>query len=397
MKVYFAPSGIGLGHVGRCLPIAEELERLGIESFFSTYGQGVAYLKQTGFRTELAAPIGFAVRRDGTVDLKWSLVSPGPRLIPMLLNQLVREIRLIRVHHPDIVVSDTRITPIIAACLLGIPSIAILNQYSIVIPRKQFLNLARIVDGFSLTVIGWIWNLADHIIITDFPEPYTLSTVNLRIPPSRLGNVKMVGPMIPVRPEDLEKREELRKSFGVEDDRKIVFAPISGPVGEKRHLIDVLSEILSRFPEEYAVFMSTGVPDGNSRPTRKGNLTMIPWLKNRFELIKASDLIISRAGHGTLSQAMYFGKPTVVIPTPSHPEQFGNALRASSLGFAKILKQDDLTFDNLLRYVDDLSDSEDRSRKVEKMRSEVAKLNGINSILKIILDAKDKTSPCSDR
>ena len=389
MRVYFAPSGIGLGHVGRCLPIAEELKQLGIESFFSAYGQGVAYLKQTRFRTVLAAPIGFAVRRDGTVDVRWSLISPGLRLVPMLLHQLVHEIRLMEMHRPDVVISDTRITPIIAARLLRIPCIVILNQYSIIIPRqRRFFNLAKIVDGFNLTVIGWIWNLADHTVIADFPEPYTLSIVNLRIPKSRLRNVKFVGPMIPVKPEDLEKREKLRKSFGVEDDRKIVFAAISGPIGEKRHLIDVLSKILSRFPEEYAVFMSTGVPDGNSEPTRNGNLTIIPWLKDRFELIKASDIIISRAGHGTLSQAMYFGKPVVVIPTPSHTEQFGNALRASSLGFARILKQENLTFSNLLGCVDYLSNSKDPCQRAEEIRSEVTKLNGIDSILKIILQCE---------
>jgi len=295
-------------------------------------------------------------------------------------------------HSPDIVVSDTRITPIIAAHILRIPCIVMLNQYSIIIPRqRRFFNLAKIIDGFSLTVIGWIWNVADHTVIADYPEPYTLSIVNLRIPKSRLGNVRLVGPMIPVKPEDLEKREKLRKRFGVEDDRKIVFAAISGPIGEKKHLIDLLSKILSRFPEEYAVFMSTGMPNGNSKPTRNGNLTVIPWLKNRFELIKAADIIISRAGHGTLSQAMYFGKPVVVIPTPSHTEQFGNALTASSLGFAKILKQEKLTFRNLLRCVDHLSNSEDLSRRTEEIQSEVAKLNGVDSILKIILNTNEKT------
>jgi len=387
MRVYFAPCGIGLGHVGRCLPIAEELKKRGGCSLFSAYGQGVAYIKERGFHAEHAYPVGFAVSYDGTVDFRWSLVSPGPRFIPILLNQLSREIRLIETYRPDIVVADTRVTPIIAARLLGVPSIVILNQYWVIVPRRRrFFNLAKIVDGFNLTVIGWLWSLPDYTVITDFPEPYTLSIANLRVPSSRLRNLELVGPVVPVRPEDLEGREKLRRKFGVVGRRKIVFAAISGPIGEKRYLIDLLLKILPRFPKEYAVFMSMGVPEGGSEPIRDGNLTIIPWLENRFELMKASDVIISRAGHGTLSQAMYFGKPAVVIPTPNHTEQFGNAWRASTLGFARVLRQEDLTLRNLLECVDCLSNSGEQLQRAEEIRSKVANLNAIESILEIMFD-----------
>jgi UDP:flavonoid glycosyltransferase YjiC (YdhE family) len=279
---------------------------------------------------------------------------------------------------------------------LGIPNVLILNQYSIVVPRrKRFFNLAKIFDGFLLTIVGKLWGLADSIVVTDFPEPHTLSMVNLRIPSSRLKKLKLVGPVVSARPEDFKVRDELRKKFGVEDDKKIVFAAISGPVGEKTYLVDLLLKILPRFPDRYAVFLSTGVPNGNTEQTRKGSLTVIPWLKNRFELIKACDLLICRGGHGTLSQAMYFGKPTIVIPTPSHTEQFGNALRASALGFARILKQENLTSDNLLEYVDSISTSEDILQKAEEIQSNVTDLDATDSLIKIILDAVEK-SPSRD-
>jgi len=391
MKVYFAPSGIGLGHVGRCFPIAEALERIGVDTVFSTYGQGVAYLKDRGAHIESAPPIGFSVRHDGTVDFRWSLVSPGLRLLPIVLNQLANEIRIIERHEPEVIVADSRVTPIIAGRLLGIPSIVILNQYSIIIPRRRrLLNLAKIVDGFNLTVIGRLWSLADYVAVADFPEPYTLSAVNLRIPSSRLRNLRLVGPVIPVKPESLEGRDTLREKFGVGNDRKIIFAAISGPVGEKKYLIRILLRVLPKFPEEYAIFMSTGTPGGGSEPVRKGNLTLFPWLKERFELIKASDIIISRAGHSTLSQAMYFGKPTIVVPTPSHTEQFGNALKASSIGFAEMLKQEDLNYVSLLECVERLSHSEDRLRRAEKIRSEVSRIDAVDSILKMILDAAER-------
>lgn len=115
-------------------------------------------------------------------------------------------------------------------------------------------------------------------------------------------------------------------------------------------------------------------------------------MKNRFELIKASDIIISRAGHGTLSQLMHFGKPAIVIPTPSHTEQFGNALRASAFGFAEILKQEDLNYRSLLERVERLSHSEDRLRRAEEIHSEISKIDAVDSILRMILESAERSS-----
>ena len=50
MKVYIAACGMGLGHVGRCLPIAKRLRELGIEVVFSTYGDAVYEASSAGFK-----------------------------------------------------------------------------------------------------------------------------------------------------------------------------------------------------------------------------------------------------------------------------------------------------------------------------------------------------------
>ena len=46
MRVLFCPSGVGLGHVGRCIPIARRLERDGAQVLFSTYREGIRYVKE---------------------------------------------------------------------------------------------------------------------------------------------------------------------------------------------------------------------------------------------------------------------------------------------------------------------------------------------------------------
>jgi UDP-N-acetylglucosamine--N-acetylmuramyl-(pentapeptide) pyrophosphoryl-undecaprenol N-acetylglucosamine transferase len=80
MRVYFAPCGIGLGHVGRCIPIARKLENADI--VFSTYREGINYVKQEGFPLIEAPPIVFQVKPDGRVDFRQTAVTQGPSSPP---------------------------------------------------------------------------------------------------------------------------------------------------------------------------------------------------------------------------------------------------------------------------------------------------------------------------
>ena len=126
MRVQFAPCGIGLGHAGRCIPIAREMQRrhADVDVFFSTYNEAVSYLRQEGFNTIEVPAMDFKVKPDGAVDLRRTAINPGPFVAPLnFLGQLGKEIEIMRAHEPDVVVSDSRISPIITARMLGIPTI----------------------------------------------------------------------------------------------------------------------------------------------------------------------------------------------------------------------------------------------------------------------------------
>ena len=78
MRVQFCPSGVGLGHVGRCIPIARRLERGGAQILFSTYREGFRYVQQEGFQVVEAPALGVAVKPDGSIDFRQTTVKPGP-------------------------------------------------------------------------------------------------------------------------------------------------------------------------------------------------------------------------------------------------------------------------------------------------------------------------------
>lgn len=391
MRVYFAPCGIGLGHVGRSIPIAKKLLEGNSEVIFSTYFEGVRYVERENFPLIKAPPIGFQVKPDGSVDFRQTAVNPGPFFASFtLMKQVNAEVKTIGTFKPDIVVSDTRISPLLAAKILGIPIICILNQFQMRVPRrKHYLRLARLADSVALTIVGKMWTSGSTVLIPDFPQPYTISMGNLTIPKPYRKNVKLIGPILPRHPNDLPTKEKLREKLKLSKDRPVIFAPISGPTIEKAFITGILRKVLLSFPKDYEIVMSYGYPNADNKPIRHGNVTIYKWIPNRFEYLKASDLVIGRAGHGTITQCMCYGKPSILVPTPNHTEQLSNAKQAENLGVAKIVLQERLGKERLLEGVRQILQAETLDRLAE-VQKEAAKYDGLKNAVKTVVEVAKK-------
>ena len=377
--------------MGRVAPIARKLQESGAKLVFSTYTDGINYVRQENFPLIKAPPIGAQVKPDGSIDFRKTAINPGPFLASfMLLNQINAEIRSIEGFRPDVVVSDSRASSLLAADLLGIPRVCILNQFQAIVPRKtHLLHLARFADIVTLTLIGKIWTSVKALLIPDFPQPYTISVGNLTIPKSYSKNVKFIGPIVPKRPNELPTKEELREQLKLPADKPIIFAPLSGPTSEKAFVTGVLRKILLDFPEEYEIIMSSGYPNADNTPMRHGNLTIYKWLPNRFEFLKACDVAIGRAGHGTITQCMCYGKPMVLIPTPGHTEQISNAKQAENIGVAKIVLQERLSKQRMLDKIRESLEKE-MVERAKEVQLEALKHDGLENAVKEIITAAEK-------
>ncbi len=391
MRVYFAPCGIGLGHVGRCAPIARRLLEKGAHVVFSTYAEGIRYVEREGFPLIKAPPIGFQVKADGSIDFRQTAINPGPFLASFtLLKQIDAEVGTIEGFKPDIVVSDSRASSLLAARLLRIPRICILNQFQPIVPRRTHnLRLARFADVVTLTIIGKIWTSGNIVLIPDFPQPYTISVGNLTIPKPYRKNVRLIGPILPTRPDTLPAKEELIRKLNLPNDKPIIFAPLSGPTSEKAFVTGVLRKILLEFPDNYEIIMSFGYPSADNKPIRHGNVTIYKWVPNRFEYLKACDLAIGRAGHGTITQCMCYGKPMILIPTPGHTEQISNAKQAEVIGVAKVMLQDRLNKENLLERIEGILRDKMVERAVE-VQEEALKHDGLENAVNTVIEVAGK-------
>jgi len=390
LRVQFSPCGLGLGHTGRCIPLARRLVERGARVLFSTYREGARHVRREGFPVVEVPSTEYCVEPDGTFDFRQTAVNPGPFLAPLVvLRQVQAEVRVMQAFRPDVVVSDTRVTPLLAAWLMGIPQVTVLNQFQIIIPRRtMFLRIGKLVDAGALALVGTVWTAGARVIIPDFPPPHTLSEGNLRLPERYRRHITLVGPILPTRPEELPSRAEIRRDLGLGDER-LIFAPLSGPPEERTYFAGMLRRIFRGFPRDYRVVMSLGHPENPSRPVREGNLTVYPWVANRFEYLKACDLVVARAGHGTLTQAICYGKPLVLVPTPNHSEQINNARRAAELGIAEVTEQGRLTRQRLLAAVEKML-SPDYGEMVRRVQGDVLELNGVEAAVRVITEAAEQ-------
>ncbi|MEM3788791.1 MAG: glycosyltransferase, partial [Candidatus Bathyarchaeia archaeon] len=95
-------------------------------------------------------------------------------------------------------------------------------------------------------------------------------------------------------------------------------------------------------------------------------------------------------GHGTITQCMCYGKPMILVPTPNHTEQINNAVQAKKLGVAKVIRQENLNLDKLLKTVEQTLTAGNVER-LEQIRAEVLKYNGLENAVKMIIEVANKS------
>jgi len=389
-RIYFAPCGIGLGHAGRCLDVAKRLRAEGFDIIFSTYSDALPFIEHEGFELRVAPSVEYWTWPDGTVDpwrtLKWM----SGKLLGWFARQVKFEVKQIAAFDPDLVFSDTRLSTIIAAKLTGKAVITMLNQSHLITPGfVHYRILPTLSDIFSLTFLSPVWGANDKVVVPDNPPPYTISISNLQIPKPFRKKLKYVGPILPVRPDELPSADELREKMGL-DSRPLIYGAVSGPKHERKWLGEKLIRFLSDLPKEYQAVLSLGINGDGAKPLRKGSLTVYKWIPDRFELLKACDLVIGRGSHNTMMQALAYGKPMLLIPAQEQTEQINNARTAVEMGVAEAVNQRKMTRELLLSKIKRIFSLESYRNRAEEFRKTASRSDALKTIVSIVEEYTSK-------
>lgn len=382
---YLAPYGVGLGHASRLVMVADQLRDGGSDVRFSSYGEAASYVSLRGYKCATVAPVEFAWSMEGGFSVKNSLANI-PAWFTNFSKQVNQETRNMAACSPDVVVSDSRLSPLVAARLLKIPSIVVLNQVKLLLsPRLRELAVSRLFESMVGEFLGSMWAMAGRVLVPDLPPPYTIAAHNVWEVGSAAKKLEYVGFASPKPHVSKEQVDKVAARLGFDRSRPVVFLHISGPAQTRPALINVALEAVKRLDSKIQFVISEGNPKGESEPRRVGDSGWYyGWCPVRDEIFAMSDLLVLRGGHVALSQAIQFGKPIVTVPIDNHGEQLGNSAKVAELGMGVMLRPRGLKPEHLADAISQVLSSAQYRKKAAELQSMAEKLNGIESVTQII-------------
>jgi len=383
MKAYVSTCGLGLGHASRCLVLAELAKKRGWRVTFSTYsGEAASLIRSRGFEAYEAPSMSYLLNGNGDVDFKLTLAK-GPLEIRKLGVHLALEAKHLERAKPNVVISDSRLSTVLVAWALGIPSILIINQLKLIIPRRRPikgapLTVKRAVERVGCELLSQAWGKASRILIPDFPPPLTISRENLEIPERLKDKVRLIGPLLD---KDLQKpasKTEAKQRLGFQ--KPLILVSTGGLREERLKLLKAVVSTLS-YAEGLKVVVSASLPGGNGLIFKRGGLEVYKWLPNHRELLKAADVLITHGGHTSIAEALSTATPMVIAPLSGHTERASNAKSMERLGVARIVDLDREGPGGLKQAVQEvLEDPSYRERAIE-VSLRACRFNGVDEVL----------------
>ncbi len=185
-----------MGHASRMAALAEELLAAGNEVAFSSSGEVTSWLRAKGFRCN-DVPLVDVVFNDAGAFSATETLKYSPVLMGRLCRQVQREVGNIRRFAPQVVLSDSMVSTVVASRLLGVRSVAILNQLRLISSPRTPKTVGQLLAGGSITLVNAIWETCDEILVPDLPPPYTISERNLWNAGSASSRARYIGFLTP--------------------------------------------------------------------------------------------------------------------------------------------------------------------------------------------------------
>ncbi len=308
MKKILFTGGGSAGHVLPNVALIEELHARGdVEA---------CYMGTQGIERDLIAPLKIPyytlscpklIRGGGLNALKNNLK------IPFAFHRAVKQAEEgLRILKPDLVFSKggyVALPVVFAAKRLKIPCVAHESDFSAGLANKLSAKKCRFV-------------------LTSFPETAK------KIRRGKYGGA-------PIRREILSaNREQARKKWNIPKNAKVVLV-FGGGSGSKA-INDALRAQLKTLTKEFLVLHVCG--KGNMVESNVKNYRQYPFVADMGGAYACADIVVARAGAGTVFELLALKKPSLLIPLEgaTRGDQKENADYLSKRGLCRVLEQSNL-------------------------------------------------------
>jgi len=367
-----------MGHASRMAALAEELQAAGDEVAFSSSGEVTRWLKTKGFRCNDVPLVDVAFNDAGAFSATETL-KRSPLLMARLCTQVQREVGNLGRFAPQAVLSDSMVSTVVASRLMGIRSVAILNQFRLISSPRTPKMIGQVLAGGSITLVNAFWEFCDEILVPDLPPPYTISERNLWGAGSASSRAQYIGFLTPRRDAGTGGGELLQRWRG-EKRRRKVFWQISGPPPTRGPFLAKALEAAKALEEEYLFVITAGNPGGETTPSLVPGGYLYQWCDTSHAFVDSCDVVVSRAGHVSISDYVLRAKPCLLVPIQSQTEQIGNANKAEKLGFAVVADEGELDPRKVGEALRELAE-ERYARRAQEMRRLAEGFDAVRAVL----------------
>ncbi len=324
-----------MGHASRMLEIGGALTARGAKVEMSSSGEVAALIERRGYRCNSLPLADVRYSENGEFSLRGTLAA-YPSIMARTYQQLGLELSNIGRFGADVVLSDSALSTVLASKILGLPTFTVLNQLNLTSSHDGGGTPSRLLSVGTSAGMGKLWELSDEVLLPDLPPPYTISEKNLW--GSGVGKTRYVGFLTM---SGTGKPDESSRRFS-SDGRPKVFWQVSGPPKTRTAFLRKALECAAALSEKYAFVISGGSPTSSHEPVAVSGGWFYGWCEIAELYFKSCDLVVSRAGHGTIGQTIMSSKPSLLAPIRRQPEQEGNAEKAVRLGVSLSLDQESL-------------------------------------------------------
>jgi UDP:flavonoid glycosyltransferase YjiC (YdhE family) len=134
------------------------------------------------------------------------------------------------------------------------------------------------------------------------------------------------------------------------------------------------------------VIVSKGLPGGSSVARKIANGSwLFDWCPIKDELFLLSNVLVTRAGHTTISQCINEGKPSVLVPIFNHSEQLSNATKFAKLGLGRVIMPEQLTPDAMIEAIEQCIEDPVYRSKMELISKIAARYPGLENAASTVL------------
>lgn len=194
----------------------------------------------------------------------------------------------------------------------------------------------------------------------------------------------------PCKDRALKAKKISKTTLGFKKEKKLVTI-VAGSLGSSTFNNIMKEFLLNVRKENYQVLYITGKSyyDNFIKDAKfPENVIVKPYMDNLTGIMKDTDIFVSRAGAGAITESLALEIPTIFIPSPyvANNHQYYNALEIKEDNAALLIEEKDLNANILKKEINKLFQNE---LEYSKLKEQIKKYNKINSADTIYNEIKD--------